>query len=380
MIVIKFLQKLRKIKFRFNRIERSQVIIFGSGQSAEIFKKDLKDISFSILPLINFEINFRILLKCLLNLKFNKYYYYLKFINSSGAKVVITYIDNSLDFYLLENHFKDSQVKFVAVQNGWRSIENDLKFIRSTYTNKGLCHKGFYMAFSKDIGEMLFPDRKVIGIGSLKNNLVGITGTRDIDVLYISQYQPNKSEELLAKVNNNEDNSFSPEYLTLKVLISWCQLNNVHLSILLRSQTHKIEEVSFYQSFLPFDTFNFINRKGVLSNYSVIDRAKLVITVDSTLGYEALSRGCRIIFFSMRNFFTSKNNDLKFGFPLNLPPDGPFWTSDPDEVKMFNYLSVINRMNDLEWRNLIAEYKDLFMIYSENNRLYKQKIREILMN
>jgi surface carbohydrate biosynthesis protein len=380
MIFFKILKKFSKLKFSFNRIEQSQVIIFASGKVDYILKDDLNDITFSNLPLINVEINLFILMKCFLNLKFNKYYYYFRFITSSGSKAVITYIDNSLDFYLLENYFKDSQVKFVAVQNGWRSIENDLNVIRSAQTNIDVCHKGFYMAFSKDIGEMLFPDRKVIGIGSLKNNLVGITGTRDIDVLYISQYQPNKSEELLANFNNNEDNFFSPEYLTLKVLISWCQLNNVHLSILLRSQTHKIEEVSFYQSFLPFDTFNFISRKGVLSNYSIIDRAKLAITVDSTLGYEALSRGCRIIFFSMRNSFTSKNNDLKFGFPLNLPPDGPFWTSDPDEVKMFNYLSVINRMSDLEWRNLIAKYKDLFMIYSENNRLYKQKIREILMN
>jgi surface carbohydrate biosynthesis protein len=381
MTLMKFIQKLSTIKFRFNRIEKSQIIIFAPSQSDNLLSKDLDEISFSNLNLIHKEINIFILLKCFLNFKLNKHYYYFKFISASESKIVITFIDNSLDFYLVENYFKESEVKFIAVQNGWRSISNDLQSIYSIEIEKGLCHKGFYMAFSKEIGMALFPKRKIIGIGSIKNNEIRINSTRDIDVLYISQYQPIISEKLLLKIKKSENNALSAEHKALITLISWCHSNNKQLTILFRSQTHRDQEFSFYRSFLPNQSFNIVDREGVTGNYKIIDRAKLLVTVDSTMGYEALSRGCKTIFFSIRNSFISKqNNDLAFGFPLKLPTDGPFWTADPDEVKMFNILSVINELNDVEWGNLILEYKDLFMIYSEDNCEYNQKIRDILMN
>ena len=78
MMVNNFFQKLIKVKFRFKRIDKCQVIIFGSTQANEIFKSVLKEISFSTLPLVNFEINLSILLNCLFHLKFNKYFYYSK--------------------------------------------------------------------------------------------------------------------------------------------------------------------------------------------------------------------------------------------------------------------------------------------------------------
>ena len=112
------------------------------------------------------------------------------------------------------------------------------------------------------------------------------------------------------------------------------------------------------------------------NSYERIDESRYVVSCDSTLAYEALSKGKKTAIISVRGKFLN-NNSFKFGWPANLDDKGPFWTNEIDEVyfeKIMNYLISIS---DQEWRKTILSLLENVMIYDYNNTILKNNLRKL---
>jgi len=100
----------------FRPPKRKKIVIFD-GHGSEHVSMCLPKKSYVILHTRYEKINFFILFKCLLNLKF-KYRDYLKeFINYVKPKILLTYIDNNYFFYQIKFKF----LKKISLQNGHRT-------------------------------------------------------------------------------------------------------------------------------------------------------------------------------------------------------------------------------------------------------------------
>jgi surface carbohydrate biosynthesis protein len=99
----------------------------------------------------------------------------------------------------------------------------------------------------------------------------------------------------------------------------------------------------------------------------------LIVTLDSTLGYELLARGKRVVFIGGRfarhhELIVRNMKGIKFGFPLDEPSNGPFWTDNLSGPQIRELLDQVRSMSHNEWAMQINQYKNLFMKFDPDNK------------
>ena len=142
-----------------------------------------------------------------LMLRYNFYVAYLfQVIKEVNPKILITFIDNNIYFYILKNYFK--KIKFISIQNGKRSEFPDFFGDAKIKNNKSKFLKSdFFFVFSESIGKKFnkYIKSKYCAIGSYKSNFYKIKSHNKIkkSVLWISQY---RDENIFQKIifNNLE--------------------------------------------------------------------------------------------------------------------------------------------------------------------------------
>jgi surface carbohydrate biosynthesis protein len=105
-----------------------------------------------------------------------------------------------------------------------------------------------------------------------------------------------------------------------------------------------------------------------------------VVVVDSTLGYELLSRGRKVAFFSARIIGQPRSvNDCRdtcFGYPNAYPDSGSFWTNNPDTDEYTRILNSLLGMADTEWATQIQPYTDELMAFRPGNTEFIQMLKD----
>ena len=126
-MVIKSLQFLVdlifKFKIKFKNPEINKILIFDK-ENSEVNCRILGIKKYGIVHTRKEEICFPILLNLIIRFKLNILNYYIRYIELSNAKIVITFIDNNFIFYQLKKYFK-SKI-FISVQNGHRMAYGDI--------------------------------------------------------------------------------------------------------------------------------------------------------------------------------------------------------------------------------------------------------------
>ena len=88
-----------------------------------------------------------------------------------------------------------------------------------------------------------------------------------------------------------------------------------------------------YSKILGNEGWYYSPRDQSESGYERIAKSEFVVFTDSTLGYEALSRGKKTAAFPLgsRNPEWCKKNAyhliIPFGYPVDFPDTGPFWSN-----------------------------------------------------
>ncbi len=366
-----FIFKLLICKKIFKKPKKSDILIYDNTYP-RILEEILKDYTYSTLHVRIEQINVHIFFKSLsrgLSWPKNMFINYVHtYIMEVQPKVIITYIDNKIEFYNISNAFPT--ITTVFIQNGYRDIF-DLFFSKTQQDKE---YKVDYMFVHNQYIGAEFNKRiqgKVIPIGSfLNNSFQKICKTRLGRVVYVSAWHGanEKDPPFLAHLGDkgslkiNWSIFYEAEMYVLKFLTNWCDLNKKELTILGRGNN---EEYNYYTGLIPNYKFNFVQKESEFTSYENISTAEIVVSIDSTLGLESFSRGIKTAFFSIRTCGSLWSR--KFLWPAKLDETGPFWTNRNDNFEFNKIMNFLNQCSQSDWDYLVAKFRPQIMDFDPGN-------------
>ena len=370
-VINRWLKKINKLisivrysKFYFSFPKKTTVLIYRKQTSSEIVDF-FDDEHTEFLPAEKEGVNLIVLLMSLIK----RSGYYNEYVQIVNPQLLITYADN--DFKFMEilpppNCFK------ITIQNGFRSALADIFFeLHNNKVEKKKLYVDYACMFGEGVSKELakYVKGESLIIGSLRNNKVeGCNTNKKKEVLYISTF---RMQYL------TPDGKVSPNVTWLEYnknserLVNWlnefCKKENIKLNILGASKLDSISEHNYFKKLLPFSSFTFHKRTPDRETYSFTDKFEAIVSVDSTLGYEVLSRGGKVAMFGGILGKLYPLSTLRYGWPNDLPNSGCFWT---DSLKCNDWKNVLNYVLNTdkeEWNKNCQPYIEKSMIYDYGN-------------
>ncbi len=268
------------------------------------------------------KILFKTLLKCHLGLKTS---YLIALIKEIKPKLVITFIDNSVIFSKIAKKLVNDDIKFFAIQNGWRGdiCENNFLFKNGLYKknkNKEFYLPNFFCLGQNDIDNYKRYKVKVKNfykLGSLRlinalksKKKIGIKQNFDICFICNTTW----GREQISKIK-----SFESGYLSLlKYAIKISKENNIKIIFCLKQKNIKRqnEELNYVKTKLTKSEFIFFKKNctykliNQYSTYSYVFKSKIIVGLTSTLLGESLALKKKVL--------SCNYTDLNFyDFPVN---------------------------------------------------------------
>ena len=291
-------------KWYFSNPKKNKYLFFDYNNH-EMLSKYLKIKKFTILSTRYEKFNLFFLLKVLLSFKFKNIYinYQIALIKFINPKYIITLTDNNIIFYQIKKIFPS--IKFICIQNSTRFCLGDFCDSHDKIRKFKIKKRSVDLFFVQDKISYLFLSKffnsKFIILGSFKNNTVQIKKGKKIpNILFISQWRDHK--KIIVQDKEYPFKIFAKSEIDLlKILIKYCYQNNILLDIKLTSRD--VKEINFYKTILEKSKvkFRFLNFSlNLRKNYSLLDYYNLVVTCDSTLGFECIMRRIKTIFYSTR--------------------------------------------------------------------------------
>jgi len=368
--VFKIIKKFYNLIFFTNKIftkpEKKKILIFdsdGSDVLRKYFKKnevEIVDTRFGIQKNQNF--NIYIYFKNLLNFKFSTKNYYEEYIKIINPVLLITCTDNNLLFYKL--NIKNEIIK-ISIQKAFRSLNKTDILINANNLErkKKELSCDYLLMFNKEIGRKYnkFLDSQVIQIGSLKSNFhIKKIKKKKINYLYISVYR-------YFKVYNDD-------LIFLKNLKKYCINKNIKIQVLGCSDKFNLEK-EFYEKIFGDRLEKFLPRYVSRDTYNIVDKAKVIISTISTLGYEAASRGNSVGLFSINKNLAK--NSFRFGWPVNKKPKGFFWTNKNDYKEIERIIENLLNSKKNKLTSIIKKELRNIMVYDEGNKNFYRLVKSI---
>jgi surface carbohydrate biosynthesis protein len=363
-------------KFRFLKPKNKKILIFdevGSGLVKKYFHKE----DIHVLHTRKESLNLFVLIKNFIKRKFSSLDYFNSYIKLVDPNIIISVIDNSPIFYKLKKN--GSQKKILIASTVRTPVHDFALFELNEIETKRNADTSVDVIFSLNdaIGKKFqkLNVKKVITIGSFKSNHFNFDEKKSIEVLYISSWASlPANHKVTHDVNFQEFNEH--QIKLIKNLSQYGKDHQVKITILGKRKNNLVKnEFNFYKSIFYNNEWEFIESEKA-NSYQVIDKSKVVITLNSTLGYESFSRGNKTLFFDVRSVPQSLNS-LKFGWPITgIEKEGPFWTKENSYYKCKNMLNKLREMNETEWRNIHKKFQELLMPRDKDNSIFKKNLSE----
>ncbi|MHB1089898.1 MAG: LA_1612 family putative O-antigen biosynthesis protein [Ilumatobacteraceae bacterium] len=380
----------RLVAFRFTwRIPKSSAILILDAAGADLIRDLCGKWSTQILD--REELNIPVLLAMLMRGKRSMHEYQNSYIRRCTPRIVITLIDNDMYFMTIKKSFPS--ITTIAIQNGVRANYS----LRAQHGFFSLLKEidspscDYYCVFNKHVGEQLtrFIETVPVVTGSIKNNefLSKAKESQPLSIAFISQYPPrcipNSSEGLYFDNAFVSDHDFyQADFLVAKFLARYCSDQNFKFIVCgKRDEDFKHEYESFSKAIGDQD-WTYVPRKSDYSSYETLDAANIVVSIDSTVGYEFFARGKRTAFFSIRGSLISEHvgapvDELNFGWPLAMASLGPFWTNTPSESEFVRVLDYLTTVEDNEWTREIGKYTDALMVFDQGNTVLRGLLQHL---
>ena len=356
------------------KIQKKKKILIWDTNLSDCFFEYFKKNKSIILYARAEEINLYILFKAFLTFKFSIQKYYEVFIEQVKPKVVVTFTDNNELFYKLKKKYGRTKI---FIQNAWRTADNDPKLeIKKKIKNFSV---DYMLVFNDQIGKKYsnFIEGKYKSIGSFKSNLFPLKKNtkKKYDLVFISTYR----EKPFIKYIDGKYDVNSIQIELAKLLINFSKKNKMNFFIYGKNNT---SEKIFFESSLGKKNWKYLCKSQNFSNdynkskktYNFIDECKLIVSTDSTLGYEALQRNLKVVFFDLK----SKNKMLKtrrFGWPLRLKKEGFFWTQKLNQNHLNKILLRVLRSKKNDWLKIAEFYSKKLIPYDKGNSIFVKILR-----
>ena len=370
--IFNLLKKLAKAKYYFLLPPKKDILIFDT-HGAELIKGILPKNSYHILPARYESLNFLFLINCLFNFQISLRSYTRKYVDYINPKILITYIDNNPLFYEL----RLKHGKKIFIQNGRRTAM-DIFFSKNKINNKH--HVDYMLVHNDSVGKKYqkLIKGKSIKFGSLQSNSCKIIKSKKkYDLMYVSTFRLQYIEPNKYVYGVKFSDYIKKEIFLLKWLKDFSDKNKRHISILGSERLSAGDEKNFYKNIFGNSGWRYIERTPKRKTYKIIDQAFIILGIDSTLIYEALSRGLRVGFFGIRGNKYPVNS-RKFGWPDSFRNQGPFWTDLASEKEFKRIINNLINYSSKRWNKTSAEYKKKLLHYNFQNTLAKNLIKENL--
>ncbi len=306
------------------------------------------------------------------------------YIRMVSPRLVVTFTDNDSRFYFLAK--RNGGIRTLFVQNGLRGYVGEVfeNFHRLPIPRE---HRrvDIMAVFGNRIGAEYGKhiEGEVVSIGSIKNNSAirrnqGDPGT----IAFISQFRTDAEVRCGTKRWTRQEFFENPDRLVLKFLLEYAQANSKRLVIVpcsnFRSPGELQDEKYYYRQLLGKEEWVFADGNTWRSCYDSVDAAEVVVSIDSTLGYEAAARGNKAAIFSIRSSLLALAGRT-FGWPGKYPDEGPFWTNRPDTAVFKRILDHLFRCDAHQWRADISacNYSEIMSYDPQNSSLQSILIKEL---
>ena len=377
--VFRLLTTVLKLRWRILPPKKANALLYfvtGSEVIKPYFAKD----ELRILDLREHEVNISVALLCIFDRDLSAQNYAVRYIKIVQPKLILTFIDNFPPFFQLKKQFPD--IHTMLIQNGIRSERGDLfgKLLEELQLEGN--HVDHMFVFGSAVGLIYnkYISGNIIPIGSFKNNLVKLNGTKSRSIAYISTYRPGISGEFIVP-DSAPDNPVTYEQITVRrettiiFVAEYCRANNLELIIVGKDEDFVAENL-YYQKLLKDYSWTLKPRKTAMNSYGVIDNSEIVVFTSSTLGYEALARGIK----TAALLIDAKLLDadaLKFGWPVKVKDDGKFWTHQFDEKRFGEILDYLLTVSDANWDEIRSETIREIICYDENNSQFVETLKSL---
>ncbi len=379
--IIRISRVIKNARLSIRKPRRTQILlVHREGLDTLAAFVDIHEIT----TLDSSELNLWVLIRCLCARKLSFFHYIAKHIETTRPKLVMTFTDNDQSFYLLKA--LNPRPKYIAIQNGLRNnysyefkrgFFDELEKLKETKRLAADVVCTFGTAFSAIFENHI--QTSCLVTGNLKNNLANTVDTQNdyiFDILYMSQLAPfdfSKSEQ---RIYLNDSSVSIQEFYEIesqvaKFLAEYCLMHSLRFAVSGKREVQDSYEANFFSKMIGDTPFTFLPRTNHYSSYTNALRSRVVIVVDSTIGYELLSRNKRVGFFSARNIGESTSTRLSrdncFGYPNVYPDFGPFWTNTQNPIEYERIIKYLMTVSNAEWSQEIEPYTEALMAYRPTN-------------
>ena len=374
------MNRLRKMRSTLRSVliwpKRVTTVVYPPGKSSELLLQYLDPNETQVINPWGRELNLPTLLHMVLTGDRSRFGYLISYLKLARPKFLVTTSDNNLDFYRIKSLLPN--VTTISIQNGIRgnySSKPNHGFIESIQNNKDLS-SSYAITFGSALSQILEKNiaTKTYVAGSLRNNSFGSGGVKEESdlIIYVSQLPSHKIDphSIVAYYQDAEISYldfYQAERNVCDQLARYCLANDLRFEIAGKQNSGFTHEKAF------FDPYKISSRNSPLGSYEQLSRANLIVTLDSTIGYEFLARGKRVAFIGGR-FALHKNKtvrgipDVRFGFPLELNPTGSFWIDNLNDVEVVQLLDRVRLMPQDEWQSQLLPFENRLMKFDPNNQ------------
>lgn len=371
---ILFFKILFFVEFSFKVPSQKDYLLFDDNLKF-FLQKYIPQKKYTILYSRYKKYNLLLILNLLFKFKLSSLNYFNQYIKYVKPKILITFSDNYSIFYRLK---VPAGTKKIFVQAANRTATSDDIFfkLKDLKKTKKYNYVDEMLVFNNKVGEKYksFIKGNARVIGSIKSNAFEIKSKKKIfDLFYISTWRDHNSKYKFTE-SVSWQKLVNAEKKFLYNLKDYVINNKKHLTIY--GKYNSLKEKKYFS-----EIFHNINWKYLKNNrmksYSYCDQAKLIISNASTLGYEALGRGSKVVFFNYNDFdfsTVSKN----FCWPYKLKKQGLFWTNDISKKNCENIINFVYKLNSQKWKKTYNKvFKNFkFIIYDKNNKTLQKILKK----
>ncbi len=313
--------------------------------------------------------NFWILMLSIRYGRVNVLSYLITYIRVTKPQLVISLQDNFPPLWHLHGRIRNSKV--VLIQNGIR-ISNvaeagELGFFKQPQVD-------YYFCFNSNTAQVLSKEivANFVPHGSFRSNhLPRLSRGCTRSIAYVSTYRPDIS---LATVVGNEKSANPITYgellqhrvRVIQDLMTYCKMQHLEFKILGKDLDHK-RESAFYASALAGESYELIHRMPGQFHYQSCDVASLVVSTSSTLGLESLGRANRTAILNADSRILD-NPEHQFGWPDQLPQEGPFWSTLVSSARTFELTDYLLSISETTWLSHLSDFRSYFPQYDAGNQ------------
>ncbi len=378
-----------KFRYSFRFPRHSNVVIYPDGKSAQVLLNYVNTEETQILAPFGNSINLPVLLRMLLARKWSRFHYLLTYLKFIKPSLVISTVDNDLNFYRIKSFLPE--ITTIAIQNGVRgnlSGQPNQGFFELLKAHS-LSHDlsaDFVCTFGSAVQDEYakYISAEFIVCGSLRNNYFANTTIDEIPkrLAYVSGVSgyPSDPDRVFLYYNDigiTFKEFYEAEGQICVLLANYCEQHALEFVICGKRNSTNTEEPAFYERVLKHSMPRLSARDETFDSYELLCTAQYVVSLDSTIAYEFLSRQKRTAFFSAR-FNQLEMNSLRqlagfqFGYPLSISQFGQFWSSElsPDEID--RVLNNLRNLSNEEWKRAVEPFGTALMMYAPGNTILKR--------